>query len=183
MPKGVYIHKHNNGFKKGHKSWTTDIPIPQITRNKISETLKRKYSTGEIKPGIHIPKYGENNPNYKNGKAKCVDCGAIIAYWAKRCKLCNNKNQIGKKQSKETIEKRRNKLKGRTNTWTEERRKKFSEKLKGHKAYPNSIAAIIKANTGRHPANYKGGYENRLMINRQRRAKKIGNGGSHTLAE
>ena len=31
--------------------------------------------------------------------------------------------------------------------------------------------------------NYKGGYQNTLMLNRKRRVLKLGNGGSHTLAE
>lgn len=37
---------------------------------------------------------GKNNPNYKNGKPKCIDCNKEINYYRKRCKSCAQKGQL-----------------------------------------------------------------------------------------
>ena len=50
--------------------------------------------------------------------------------------------------------------------YSEEHKRKIGEATKGEKHY-----------------RWKGGYENTLMLNRKRRIKKFGNGGSHTLGE
>ena len=50
--------------------------------------------------------------------------------------------------------------------FSEEARKKMSEAQRGEKNW-----------------NWKGGYENTLMLNRKRRIHKLGNSGSHTLGE
>lgn len=34
---------------------------------------------------------GKNNPNYKGGKPKCLDCGKELSYNSKRCYSCNSK--------------------------------------------------------------------------------------------
>lgn len=54
-----------------------------------------------------------------------------------------------------------------------------SEALKTHYSFPSGN----QINAGRTPANYKGGYENHLMLNRKRRVFKNGISGSHTLQE
>jgi len=52
-------------------------------REKISKSLVGKYS-------------GENSPNFKTGKPKCIDCGKILSnYGRTRCKECFWKSEIG----------------------------------------------------------------------------------------
>lgn len=82
-----------------------------------------------------------------------------------------------------------------------ESRRKMSASRVGRKVSPETRAKISKSHTGKKggPAwnkgkkfpersgcnhfNWKGGYENTLMLNRKRRALKFKNGGSHTLAD
>jgi 5-methylcytosine-specific restriction endonuclease McrA len=79
--------------------------------------------------------------------------------------------RLGKKASKESRLKMSESAKGK-NTWSrgrklsEETRRKMSASRMGGKHW-----------------NWKGGYERVLMYNRNRRIKKLGNGGSHTLAD
>jgi len=89
---------------------------------------------------------------------------------------------LGKKHSSETRQKMSRAHMGK-NTWSKgisipnERKIRISNTLKimGHKP-PTPL--IGKSNL-----RWKGGYENRLMCNRNRRIKKSGNGGTHSLAD
>lgn len=71
----------------------------------------------------------------------------------------------GKKASDETRRKQSLAKKGKH--WTKEQREKIMSKIRRGEDYPT----------------WKGGYENKLWHNRQRRLRKLGNGGSHTLGE
>lgn len=57
---------------------------------------------------------------------------------------------------------------------------RISPKTEFKKGHPAPITAFKK---GQRPHNWNGGYENHLWHSRQRRIKKNGNGGSHTLQE
>lgn len=54
---------------------------------------------------------------------------------------------------------------------------------KGHKKSKEWIAYMKDLFTGSKSPKWKGGYENKLWHNNQRRVKKLGNGGSHTQQE
>lgn len=59
---------------------------------------------------------------------------------------------------------------------SKETKRKMSENRKG-KGLNN------RARLGMRPSNWKGGYENTLMLLRKRRIMKLGNGGAHTLGD
>ncbi len=57
--------------------------------------------------------------------------------------------------------------------------------MKGHHT-PHTNETKLKislAKKGKPAHNWKGGYENKLMLNRKRRIFKLGNGGTHTLSQ
>jgi len=100
--------------------------------------------------------------------------------------------------TKETREKmRQSALKNPTKYWlgkkmppkSEEYRKKMSITKKGHSVSEETRRKLSIAHTGKvkpkgkDSPKWKGGYENKLMHNKKRRIMKLGNGGSHTLAE
>jgi 5-methylcytosine-specific restriction endonuclease McrA len=66
---------------------------------------------------------------------------------------------------------------------SEEHKNKISLATKGKKVSIETRKKISDAVSGIKHYNWKGGYENTLMLNRKRRIQKLGNGGLHTLAE
>jgi hypothetical protein len=63
---------------------------------KMRQTLKRRYASGELIPVMPKPKKGIDNPNYKGGKPKCIDCGKLLSSYAyKRCPECFHKYATG----------------------------------------------------------------------------------------
>lgn len=63
-------------------------------------------------------------------------------------------------------------------------RKLWSLQRKGKKHSPETVEKMrMSAHRGENHYNWKGGYQNKLWSNRQRRIKRLGNGGSHTLGE
>ena len=63
---------------------------------------------------------------------------------------------------------------------TKNHKEKISTALKGK--IPSNLYVTFGLKGNKSPQ-WKGGYENTLMLNRKRRIMKIGNGGSHTLSE
>lgn len=73
-------------FKKGFTPWNKG--------KKATEELRKKL--GEAHKGIPLPNQrGKKHWNWKGGKPKCTDCGAIIQKNTTRCRLCHNKFSIG----------------------------------------------------------------------------------------
>lgn len=74
---------------KGHRNIWYKKQLPEELKKKISETRTK----------LGIAK-GKNNPNFKNARPFCNDCGLRINHQRKRCSLCHHKflfNKIGNK--------------------------------------------------------------------------------------
>jgi hypothetical protein len=99
MPVGIYKHKPNQGFQKGHKIGvgnknTTGFIFSDISKKKISDRLKGKKKSETHKENIRKAKIGSKNPMYKVGQNKCLNCNKQLnGYQAKRCKSCANKGK------------------------------------------------------------------------------------------
>ena len=87
------------GFKKGQIAWNKgkgEFLSPEM-REKVNKALKNStpYWLGKKRPEAYkwlnegAKKKGITAPNWKGGKPKCLDCGKIIKYTSKRCKVCH----------------------------------------------------------------------------------------------
>lgn len=84
MPKGIYKHKSQQGFQKGHRSF-----LDENAKKKLSDSLKGHQ-------GHWLGITGEQNPNWKGGKPKCLDCKKLlIDSYSKRCRKCFSKKNSG----------------------------------------------------------------------------------------
>lgn len=106
---------------------------------------------------------------------------------SKETKIKNGLANKGRKLSPEHKEKfRLGRIAYVMPKWSEERKRQFSgtgNHFFGKTHTIESIDKIIKAHLGKPSKKWKGGYENKLFLNNQRRVKKIGNGGFHSLIE
>jgi 5-methylcytosine-specific restriction endonuclease McrA len=93
-------------------------------------------------------------------------------------------SKTGVKQSKETIEKRLFSRKGYKHS--EETKRKIGNSNKKNvlsEERKRMFYELTKKQIGEKHPRWKGGYQNRLFLNRQRRVLKSGNGGRHTLSD
>jgi len=137
-------------------------------------------ATKEHKRKIHIAmksknRFGENNPNFKGGKPKCLDCGKEINYISSRCKSCSKKGENNPAKRLEVREKisvgikevmsrpgvREEISKGRLGILNPRYGKHHSNKTKQKmrekriqylQIHPEVIEEISKMNFGKHPS-------------------------------
>jgi len=75
-----------------NKKYCQDCEI-ELSRNAFYRGYKRCRSCSK-KGNLHplFGKTGKNNPSFKGGKPKCIDCGKqLVKYKAKRCLSCANR--------------------------------------------------------------------------------------------
>ncbi len=92
---------------------------------------------------------------------------------------------LGVRQSPETVQKRVTKLIGQKRTDEQKLRISLASlgKPKSLEARKSMSQCRVGKFRGEESPHWKGGYERKLWHNNQRRIKKLGNGGSHTLTE
>ncbi len=92
MPKGVYKHKANQGFQKGHKllnGGNSGNKHTEETRKNISISNTGKTAWNKGLKGFMS---GDKNGNWKGGLPNCVDCGKQVSSVDYiRCHSCNCK--------------------------------------------------------------------------------------------
>lgn len=77
MPPGIYKHKPNQGYQKGHKSFHTEESRRKIGLSRL----------GKKRPGIILR--GEAHPSWKGGLPKCLSCGERVKDpHSIRCRAC-----------------------------------------------------------------------------------------------
>jgi len=82
--RSVLTHYKKNGTDnlKGKRLKTTLSLRGHLVSEKTRKLIGKLASKRQVK---------ENNPNWKGGKPKCMDCGKTIHYGRKRCIVCYNK--------------------------------------------------------------------------------------------
>lgn len=136
-------------------------------RQRLSKIITDRMNSPEVKAKMaeyfaNRNYYGENNPNYNNHRLAGK----------------NNPNW-GKRLSEDTKKKISDTHKGKT--WTEERKKEFSEKMKGREGHPCSETTkekISNANKGR-----KLSEEHKQLLRERFSGKNNPNYGKHTSEE
>ena len=86
-------------FPKGQQGYWKGKTRSDETKKKLSlANLGKKYSAevnkkkGKVGHKKYYDSSGENNPFWKGGKPKCIECGKQLGgYQATRCKSCANK--------------------------------------------------------------------------------------------
>jgi hypothetical protein len=130
MPVGIYKHKPNQGFQKGHKSGTTGKKMSDETKRKISIANKgKKFTLGKHwkMSEEHKRKLSEAHKGKIPWKGK---------HHTKESKKKMSKSQKGRKASEET-------------------RKKMSESQKGEKSYLWKGGLTEANDTVRHGIDYR----------------------------
>lgn len=95
---------------------------------------------------------------------------------------CHNNSRKGKKLPLRSEEWRKNLSKALTGKKaTPETRKKQSLAKIGNKQSSETVEKRVSQIRGEKSSQWKGGYENRLLLNKQRRVRKLKAEGSHTL--
>lgn len=125
-------------FKKGFTPWNKGISPSKEMRERISSTLKKKYSNGTLKTGFqkghpcysyNLREWMKDHDPWNKGLTgeKSHSYGRVFTSERRRkiaIKLKNNRNSFGYRHSEETKEKLSKSHKGRK--WTEERIEKAS---------------------------------------------------------
>lgn len=179
-------------FKKGMTPWNKGIKATQEHRYKLSKAHLGKHVSEETRMKIGKASLGRHNLGWKQTqeakqRISLATKGSKNPFYGKthseetKKKLSDNhKGKIhsgsfkqGHKFEKEILEKMSASHKGKV--FSEATRRKMSLSQMGKHKQPRK--------KGKDNPRWKGGFENKLWHNRQRRIKKLGNGGSHSLGE
>jgi len=75
-----------------HRQKSREINLGKKLSDEHKEKIRQKAIILKMKPPVMI---GENNPNWKGGKPKCIDCGRTLSeYKYTRCCSCARKGEL-----------------------------------------------------------------------------------------